>query len=203
MSPRIVMSDRYRTLAGPAEFRHKIERSEFLGVAFPIASDDEFFAELARVQKRYFDATHHCWAFRLFADARSRSSDAGEPSGTAGKPILAAIEGAALHDVGAIVVRWYGGIKLGTGGLSRAYRDTAAETLRNAKLLDRYLYQRVLVLVPFDALGAIYRVVNPPDVVLIEERYGEKNEFFFDVRLSSVEAFTKRMTELRLVVTLP
>lgn len=196
------MSDHFRTLAVPAEFRHKIERSEFLGIAFPVTRDEDFFAELERVQKRYFDATHHCWAFRFFADARSRSSDAGEPSGTAGKPILAAIEGAALHDVGVIVVRWYGGIKLGTGGLSRAYRDTAAETLRNAKVLDRYVYQRVRVLVPFDALGGIYRLVSPPDAVLVEERYGEENEFFFDVRLSAVDAFTKRLTELRLAFTL-
>ncbi|HEU4889831.1 MAG TPA: YigZ family protein [Thermoanaerobaculia bacterium] len=192
------MSDHYRTLAEPAEFRHKIERSEFLGIALPVTSEEAFFAELERVQKRYFDATHHCWAFRLFADARSRSSDAGEPSGTAGKPILAAIEGAALHDVGVIVVRWYGGIKLGTGGLSRAYRDTAAETLRGAKLLDRYVYERIRVIVPFDSLSHMYRLVSPPDVVLVEERYGEENEFFFDVRLSGVEGFTRRLVELRL-----
>jgi uncharacterized YigZ family protein len=193
------MPDHYRTLAGPAEFRHKIERSEFLGIAFPIGSDEEFFAELERIQKRYFDATHHCWAFRLFAGARSRSSDAGEPSGTAGKPILAAVEGAALHDVGAIVVRWYGGIKLGTGGLSRAYRDTAAETLRTASLLDRYVYQRIRVLVPFEALSHAYRLIDAPNVVLVEERYGDQNEFFFDVRLSFVEGFSKQLTERRLV----
>jgi uncharacterized YigZ family protein len=194
--------DHYRTLAEPAEFRHKIERSEFLGIAFPITTEEAFFVELERVQKRYFDATHHCWAFRLFAESRSRSADAGEPSGTAGKPILAAIEGAALHDLGVIVVLWYGGIKLGTGGLSRAYRETAAETLRVATLLDRYVYERVGVIVPFDALSHVYRLVHPPDVVLVEERYGERNEFFFDVRLSAVDAFRKRLTELRLA-TLP
>jgi uncharacterized YigZ family protein len=191
--------DHYRTLAEPAEFRHKIERSEFLGIAFPMTSDEEFFAELERVQKKFFDATHHCWAFRLFAEQRSRSSDAGEPSGTAGKPILAAVEGAAIHDVGVIVVRWYGGIKLGTGGLSRAYRDTAAETLRNAKLLDRYVYERITVIVPFEKLSNIYRLVDPPNVVLVEERYGEANEFVFDVRLSEMGGFEKRLTELRLV----
>ena len=190
--------DHYRTLAEPAELRQKIERSEFLGIGFPVTTEEAFFAELERVQKRYFDATHHCWAFRLFADTRSRSSDAGEPSGTAGKPTLAAIEGAALYDIGVIVVRWYGGVKLGTGGLSRAYRDTAAETLRNAKLLDRYVYARIRVIVPFDSLSHIYRLVNPPDVVLVEERYGEENEFFFDVRLSGVATFTKRLVELRL-----
>ena len=133
--------DHFRTLAGPAEFRQKIERSEFLGLAFPVTADDEFFAGLARIEKRFFDATHHCWAFRLFAggELRARSADAGEPSGTAGKPILAAIEGAAFHDVAVVVVRWYGGIKLETGGLARAYRDTAAETLRVATPRDRYV----------------------------------------------------------------
>ena len=192
------MSDHFRTLASAAELRQKIERSEFLGLAFPIASEDAFFDELARVQKRFFDATHHCWAFRLFAGARSRSSDAGEPSGTAGRPILAAIEGADVHDAAVIVVRWFGGIKLGTGGLSRAYRDTAAETLRTAKLIDRYIYTRIRIVVPFDALGNVYRLVDPPNVVLAEERYGDENEFFFDVRESRAEEFRKRLVEWRL-----
>jgi uncharacterized YigZ family protein len=190
--------DHYRTLAARAEFAHKIERSEFLGIAFPVVSEEELFAELERVQKTHFDATHHCWAFRLFAESRSRSSDAGEPSGTAGKPILAAIEGAALHDLGVIVVRWYGGIKLGTGGLSRAYRETAAATLREAVLLDRYVYERIVVIAPFDAISGVYRLVDPPNVVLVEQRYGEQNEFVFDVRGSLAEAFRARLVELRL-----
>lgn len=192
------MSDHFRTLAEPVEFRHKIERSEFLGIAFPVARDEEFFTELESVQKKYFDATHHCWAFRLFQAGRFRSSDAGEPSGTAGKPILAAIEGANVHDAGVIVVRWYGGVKLGTGGLSRAYRETAAETLARARLLDRYVYDRVRVIVPYEALGTIYRFIDPPAVLLVEERYGERNEFFFDVRQSVRHTFTQQLTEKRL-----
>ena len=192
--------DSFCTLSSRVEFRHKIERSEFLGIAFPVTSEEEFFAELARVQKTHFDATHHCWAFRLFAENRSRSSDAGEPSGTAGKPILAAIEGAAMHDAGVIVVRWYGGIKLGTGGLSRAYRDTAAETLRLAERLDRYVYERVRVIVPFDATSSVYRLVEPPDAVLVGREYREENVFAFDVRASKVEAFRARVRELRLIL---
>lgn len=190
-------TDHYRTLAAPAESRIKIERSEFLGIAFPVTSEEAFFEELTKIQKRHFDATHHCWAFRL--RERSRSSDAGEPSGTAGKPILSAIEGAALHDVGVVVVRWYGGIKLGTGGLSRAYRESAAETLKVATPLDRYLYDRVVVIVPFDSLGVVYRLVSPPDVVLEFEAFGEVNEFTFAVRQSMAESFRKRLTELRLL----
>jgi uncharacterized YigZ family protein len=196
------MSDHFRTLAAPVELRQKIERSEFLGIAFPIAREEEFFAELERTQKKHFDATHHCWAFRSFAGSRSRSSDAGEPSGTAGKPILAAIEGADLFDLGVIVVRWYGGIKLGTGGLSRAYRDTAAGTLKLARPLDRYIYTRIRVIAPFEALNQIYRMIDPPHVLLAEERFGERNEFAFDVRTSRAGAFETRLRELRLA-TLP
>ncbi|HVE71604.1 MAG TPA: YigZ family protein [Thermoanaerobaculia bacterium] len=150
------------------------------------------------MQKTHFDATHHCWAFRLFAESRSRSADAGEPSGTAGKPIHAVIEGAALHDLGVVVVRWYGGVKLGTGGLSRAYRDTAAETLRHATPLDRYVYERVRVVVPFDAISNVYRLVDPPNVILAGQEYGEENVFAFDVRLSVVAGFRARLLELRL-----
>src|SRR6266852_2526370 len=132
--------DHYRTLGGRAELRQKIERSEFLGIGFPVSDDDAFFEPLKAISKQHFDATHDCWAFRLFLDALSRRSDAGEPSGTAGRPILSAIEGADLFDVAVVAVRWFGGVKLGTGGLSREYRDTAAETLRKAEAVDRYLY---------------------------------------------------------------
>lgn len=190
-------ADHYRTPAAPAETRLKVERSEFLGIAFPVASEEQFFDELQRIEKRHFDATHHCWAFRLWG-GRTRSSDAGEPSGTAGKPILSAIEGADLFDCGVVVVRWYGGVKLGTGGLSRAYRESAAEALRAVSRLDRYVYTRFQLDVPFDILGTVYRFVAPPDVVLIAENFGESNTFDFDVRESMAEAFGKTLTEKRI-----
>jgi uncharacterized YigZ family protein len=189
------MSDHYQTIAGIAEARIKIERSDFLGISFPVTAEEQFFAELQRVQKQHFDATHHCWAFRLFAEGRQRSSDAGEPSGTAGRPILAAI--GEYQDVGVVVVRWYGGVKLGTGGLSRAYREAAALALAEAAPVDRYVYQRFRVTVPFETMGTIYRMVEPPDVILIAEHFGETNEFELDVRLSRAEAFAKTLTERR------
>lgn len=196
------MIDHYRTLATIAESRQKIERSEFLGIAFPVETDDAFFAELALLTKRHFDATHLCWAYRLFlnAEVRTRSADAGEPSGTAGKPILSAIDGAGLHDVAVIVVRWYGGVKLGTGGLSRAYRRTAVETLRAATLSDRYVYKRFRIGVPFDQLGVIYRLIDAPDVILVAEHFGDTNEFELDVRLGLAEKFALTLAEKRLIL---
>ncbi len=191
-------ADHYRTLTAAAEARLKIERSDFLGIAMPIASEDEFMAALRQIEKRYHDATHHCWALRIFAPERARSSDAGEPSGTAGKPILGAIESAGLFDLGLVVVRWFGGVKLGTGGLARAYRETATETLRSAPTVERYLYDRVVVTAPYDMLNVIYRLVAPPDIVLEQESFGESNEFTFAVRKSRAEGFRRELTEQRL-----
>jgi uncharacterized YigZ family protein len=192
--------DHYRTLAARAEHRVKVERSEFLGIAFPVDSEDAFFAALASVARQHFDATHHCWAFRLFANERARSADAGEPSGTAGKPILGAIESADVFDAAVVVVRWFGGVKLGTGGLARAYRACAAETLALAPALDRYVYERVRVIVPFERLSDVYRLVAPPDVVLASEEFGERNVFAFDVRASLAREFEKKLAERRLTL---
>ena len=194
------MRDHYRTLAARAEHRIKVERSEFFGIALPVESEDAFFAALAAIEKQHFDATHHCWAFRLFANDRARSSDAGEPSGTAGKPILGAIESAELFDVAVIVVRWFGGVKLGTGGLARAYRAAAMETLRDAPAIDRFVYERVRVCFPFDRLGDVYRLVAPPDVVLAGAEFGETNVFTFDVRASLAREFEEKLMERRLEV---
>jgi uncharacterized YigZ family protein len=191
--------DAYRTLQAKAEYRQKIERSDFLGIAFAIQTEAQFMTELDAVRKKYFDATHHCWAFRLFADQRARSADAGEPSGSAGKPILSAIEAADLFDSAVIVVRWFGGVKLGTGGLSRAYRGAATEVLKQAGTVERFVYRRVSVLVPFDRMSDAYRLVDPPSVLLSGEEYGHSNVFHFDVRASRVEDFLEGLAERRLI----
>jgi uncharacterized YigZ family protein len=191
------MSDHYRTLVNRVELRHKVERSEFLGLAFPCASEEEFFVALRQIEKKYFDATHHCWAFRLLSN-RQRSSDAGEPAGTAGKPILSAIEGADVFDVAIVVVRWFGGVKLGTGGLSRAYRGTAAETLRRGEIVERFLYDTIRVEVPFESISVIYRLIDPPHVKLIDESFGEKNVFTIDVRRSRTAEVEAALAQRRL-----
>jgi uncharacterized YigZ family protein len=192
------LKDHYRSIASRVESHLKIERSEFLGIAFPIASEEKFFDELNAIAKDHHDATHHCWAFRLFLDERSRSSDAGEPSGTAGRPILTAIDGADLHDLAVVVVRWFGGVKLGTGGLARAYRESASETLKRAEVVDHYVYDRVTVAAPFDRISDVYRLVTPPDVILVKENFGETNEFAFDVRRSRRDDFLKSLAARRL-----
>ena len=194
------MNDVYRTIRTPAEFRQKIERSEFLAIVFGVSAEPELASRLQAIRKEHFDATHHCWAFRLFENERARSSDAGEPSGSAGKPILSAIESAQLFDAGIVVVRWYGGVKLGTGGLSRAYRGTATAAVERCAIVEKFVYARVDVIVPFDRVSDAYRLVDPPSVLLAGEEYGEANVFHFDVRASRKDAFVNGLRELRLTL---
>ncbi len=191
--------DHYITLAERAEARIKVERSEFLGIAIPAADIDAFMRELGAIEKKFFDASHHCWAYRPLAGPE-RSNDAGEPTGTAGKPIATAIKGASLHDVGVVVVRWFGGVKLGTGGLARVYRESATTVLQGARTEHRYIYKRVDILVPFDRLNDVYRLIAPPDILLAGEDFGLQNVFAFDVRESRVEAFQKTLVEKRLAI---
>lgn len=194
--------DTYETL-GTDEVRAsiKVQRSEFIGIAFPV-NGESFAGDLLRIQKEFHDATHHCWAWRwLDGEAvREQSSDAGEPSGTAGRPILQAIESAELLDIGVVVVRYYGGVKLGTGGLGRAYRDAAREVLAAVPRVRRYLYTRLEIEVPYSGLSQVYRLVSPPDVVLVGEEFGEPNRFRFDVRRSLVSGLVAELAEKRIAV---
>ncbi len=193
--------DTYETIDGDEQRETiKIQRSEFIGVAVPISGEESFAAALTRIQKEFHAATHHCWAWRwLYGDeVREQSADAGEPSGTAGRPILQAIESAGLIDVGVVVVRYYGGVKLGTGGLARAYRDAARMVLADATRRRRYLYTRITVELPYSLLSQVYRLVAPPDIVLVAEEFGEPNRFELDVRRSMAEAIEKELEEKRI-----
>lgn len=126
--------DRYRTLAAPAQAEPpKTKGSRFIADAFPVRDEEEAMAFVESVRRREHAATHWCWAFRLGPGDAGRASDAGEPSGTAGLPIAREIEGHGLHHVLVVVTRYYGGTKLGTGGLARAYGEAAAHVLEEAR----------------------------------------------------------------------
>lgn len=192
--------DEYARVSDEARATIKEQRSEFIGIAFPAPTQSDFDAALTRIQREHFDATHHCWAWRRVEgdELRSHGSDAGEPSGTAGRPILQAIESASLLDTGVVVVRYYGGVKLGTGGLARAYRDAAREVLEIAPRERKILYDRIVVEVPFSLMSAVYRLLAPPDIVLAGESFGEPNVFELDVRRSRAERLLAQLEEKRI-----
>jgi len=151
-----------------ATFEQIIKKSRFLAIALPVANEEEAKAALATHSDA--DANHNCWAWRT--GAAYRFSDDGEPSGTAGKPILAAIDGQSLTNVVVIVTRWFGGILLGSGGLVRAYGGTAAGCLRNAPMIELKPSVEGLVRVEFSDLARVKaRLQAIADLAIAEEQF--------------------------------
>lgn len=158
------MSD---TLATPAAFTLEVKHSRFLAQAMPVERADAALARLADIADP--DATHNCWAYRVGDDYRS--SDDGEPAGTAGRPILAAIDGQGFDRVMVVVTRWYGGIKLGVGGLVRAYGGSAAECLRTASRQPLVTMCVVQLQTSFDDIGAVHAAITDFNIDKLEENF--------------------------------
>ena len=158
------MSD---TLAATATHAIDVRHSQFIAQAGHASSPDAAMAFIAGV--RNADATHNCWAYRI--GDQYRSSDDGEPSGTAGRPILAAIDGQGLDQVAVVVARWFGGIKLGAGGLVRAYGGAAAQCLRTASRRPLVQLREVRVRAGFDDIGAVHAAIQAHDATLLEEHF--------------------------------
>lgn len=157
-------------LQQPATFEQAVKKSRFIAVALPIATEDEAKAALAA--HRVADANHNCWAWRI--GQAYRFSDDGEPSGTAGKPILAAIDGLPLDRTIVIVTRWFGGILLGRGGLVRAYGGTAAACLKGAALIEVKPTVQGVVSLEFSDLARVKaRLEAHADLTIAEERFTE------------------------------
>ena len=155
------------TLAGPADFLLEVKHSRFLAQAGPVDSAEAAHAFMATVADP--TATHNCWAWRV--GDQYRSSDDGEPAGTAGRPILAAIDGQGYDRVAVVVTRWFGGIKLGAGGLVRAYGGAAAECLRRAQRLPLVAMRTVELQAGFDDIGAVHTVLAAISAEKRDERY--------------------------------
>lgn len=167
--------DDFLTLAGPAEAQTRVKGSVFRALAFPAASEDEARAVLAGREKAMWDASHHCSAWKLRSGV-ARANDAGEPSGSAGAPILAMIEGAGLVDTAVIVTRWFGGTKLGVGGLVRAYGEAAAEALSAAPRRIGTRAVRLKVRYPYEHTAAVMRVIERAGAAEVEHGYAESGD---------------------------
>ncbi|MDE6042560.1 MAG: YigZ family protein, partial [Muribaculaceae bacterium] len=144
------MADLFHTIASPSEAQYTEKRSKFIGFAFPVSTPGEAKDLVAQMQKRYYDARHVCWAYMLGSTRDVfLSNDNGEPSGTAGKPILGQINSLGLTNVLVVVVRYFGGIKLGTSGLIVAYRTAARMALEAAGTVERHDRSRVAFRFPY------------------------------------------------------
>jgi uncharacterized YigZ family protein len=180
------------TLAGPASAMLEVKHSRFLARALPVEAPAAALEALARVRDPA--ATHNCWAFRVGQDYRS--SDDGEPAGTAGRPILAAIDGQGMDGVLVVVTRWYGGIKLGAGGLVRAYGGCAAECLRLADKVERVALATLRVRFAFGDTGAVHAVIAALGVERLDERFdGEGAELALRLPADRIAALKAQLRD--------
>lgn len=180
------------TLAAPAAHAIEVKRSRFLAQAAPAATPEAALAWLSASCDR--DATHNCWAYRI--GAQYRSSDDGEPAGTAGRPILAAIDGQGLDRVVVVVTRWYGGINLGAGGLVRAYGGAAAECLRRAERHALVAMGEVRLSCPFGDIAEAHAAIAAFDAEKKEESFdAEGVRFVLLMPLDRIDALKARLRD--------
>ena len=166
------MSDFFKTLSSPAEGIYKDKMSKFLSFAHPVETAEEAKEIIKAYQKKYFDARHVCWAY-MIGTSRTEflSNDNGEPSGTAGKPILGQINSFELTNIVIVVVRYFGGIKLGTSGLIVAYREAAAEAIRNGQIIECHEQAAVTFTFPYLGMNDVMKVLKSEDLKILSQDF--------------------------------
>ena len=188
------MQDQYRSIAAPSEGLFKDNGSRFIALAYPVETEEEVKSIVAGLKKEYHDARHHCYAYRLgYKGDLWRASDDGEPSGSAGRPILGQIDSVGLSDILVVVVRYFGGIKLGIPGLIRAYKTSTADALSSAQIVDKIASRHFRLQFEYLSMNAVMKVLKDMDLPQKAQNFGESCSLETSVRLASVEDFIQRI----------
>ena len=190
--------DEYITVQGISKSELDIKKSKFIGLLKSVTTEQEAFDFLRSVRTEYPDATHHCFAFIIGSGAKkiSRSNDAGEPLNSAGKPILSVIESSDLKNVICVVVRYFGGIKLGVGGLIRAYGQTARECIQKAERIINVVSSDLHIQMSYKYMGAVISLVNRLKGKVISVEQGEKVLAVANIRNSMVSTFKEQIKSI-------
>lgn len=190
-------SDEYLTIKSSVRSKKKVEASIFIATAIPVESDEAAEDSIEKISKEFFDATHNCFGWRIgnAPNESLRFSDAGEPKGTAGKPILSAIRSENLYNVLVVVTRYFGGIKLGTGGLSRAYRQSAQSVLQKADKVTKLVTSELALSYPLSMTGRVNQVFGKYSVRIKDHGFEEKPTARIEVRAALLEIIKKSLVE--------
>ena len=183
------MTDSYHTIVAPATGEFKDRGSRFIGYAYPVRSEEEALALLEGVRKEHFKARHHCFAWRLGVDgSRFRANDDGEPSGTAGRPILGQIDAAGLTYIFIVVVRYFGGTLLGTSGLIHAYREAAAEAIRQAEKVEKIVKNHFLLDFDYALMPDVMNGLKKLDLEVVTQVFEERGRIEIAIRQTETAA---------------
>ena len=190
------MEDTYTTILRRGRAEVKVQGSRFIALAVPGTTREEIDPVLESVRKEYFDATHHCYAYRLGTGREAyRMHDDGEPAGTGGRPILAAIDREGLTDVVVVVTRYFGGTKLGVGGLSRAYGEAATQALRDAGRETRYVVAELELVFSHDVTSAVMHCISRFQARIVDTAYDDQVRMRVEIRQSMVGELNDRLVE--------
>ncbi len=189
--------DTYKTIAAPAEGIYTEKRSKFIAIALPVRTVEEVKAHLEVYQKKYYDARHLCYAYMLGHERKEfRANDNGEPGGTAGKPILGQINSKELTDILLLVVRYFGGIKLGTGGLIVAYKAAAAEALASATIIEKTVDETVSFLFEYPFMNDVMRIVKEEEPEIIAQGYETDCSMSLRIRKAQMPRLKARLEKV-------
>ena len=194
---KLQADDTYKTIQKPTEGIYTEKRSKFIAIALPVTSVDQVKAHIERLQKQYYDARHVCYAYMLGPERITfRANDNGEPSGTAGKPILGQINSNELTDILIVVVRYFGGIKLGTSGLIVAYKAAAAEALAAAEVVVRTVDETITVTFEYPMMNDVMRIVKEMEPRILEQGYDTDCSMTLQIRRSRMESLRQRLLKV-------
>lgn len=189
--------DTYRTISAASEAIYTEKRSKFIAFAIPVCNVEEVKEHIDYYQKKYYDARHVCYAYMLGAERKDfRANDNGEPSGTAGKPILGQINSNELTDVLVVVVRYFGGIKLGTSGLIVAYKAAAAEAIALAPVVEKTVDEVVAFLFEYPFMNDVMRVVKEEEPEMLEQSYDMDCKMTLKIRKSMMPKLKARLEKV-------
>ena len=188
-------TDIYYIPESPLEAELKVKGSKFIAGLIPVKSKEEAEQFYIEIKKKYHDATHNCYAYRIDAN-NFRYSDDGEPNGTAGKPILQMIDSRDLSQVLCVVTRYFGGTKLGTGGLIRAYSDAAKEALDKSKVIKKVRSKKIKLILNYDLENSVRNILNSYQGKLDESKYSEHIEMDLLIPESKANQFRDEIIEL-------
>ena len=191
------MSDYFKTLAATSEGIYKEKMSKFISFAIPVNSATEAKEIIKQYQKRFYDARHVCWAYMIGTDRTEfLSSDNGEPSGTAGRPILGQINSFGLTNALIIVVRYFGGILLGTSGLIIAYREAAADAINNATILECHEQGHIIFTFPYLGMNDVMKLIKRENLKVIDQKFDNLCEMTIQANLDDIAALKKKISDL-------
>ena len=193
-------TDQYKTLSEPSEGIYKEKGSKFITYAYPISTEEEIKPLVDELKKKYYDARHHCFAWQLGTDGnRFRANDDGEPSGTAGKPILGQIKSNELTNLLVVVIRYFGGTKLGTSGLIHAYKEATVDAINNGNIVERTVNDFYRINFDYGVMNDVMRIIKEENPNITKQDFNLRCTIEWSARQSEIEKINSRFCKIESV----